>query len=82
MALTTHPKCQKTFPGNNTHGHCSGCCETFVGLVTFDKHRRYLDNGERGCINPTEDERFWSDDRGYWHTGKPLTDAEKKRIWG
>ncbi|WP_296249646.1 hypothetical protein [uncultured Stenotrophomonas sp.] len=88
--MPTHPKCGKTFPRNNTHGHCSGCCETFSGLVAFDAHR-VGEGHERRCEiqpyeTPTDNGRtrygHWRDNNGYLHYGKKLTRAEKEHLWG
>jgi len=91
MAQATHPKCGKTFPGGDGSGHCSGCCETFIGLTSFDAHRQGP-HAERRCeLEPYETldpetgrTRYghWQDDRGYWRYGKRLTKAEKAEIWG
>ena len=35
--LIVHPKCGKKYPANNTHGHCSRCHETFVGVTAFEE---------------------------------------------
>lgn len=41
-------RCGSRWGGNNT-AHCAakGCCKTFSGISTFDRHRR---NGE--CLDP------------------------------
>lgn len=86
MALVTHPKCGKQFPGSNTAGHCANCCETFMGLNAFEMHR-IGEHGtpERCCeIQPTETigddgkTRYghWADERGYWHYGRRQTKEE------
>ena len=36
--MTTCPKCASTWGGLNT-AHCSGCCLTFTGITSFDRHR-------------------------------------------
>lgn len=91
MQLLTHPKCQKQFPNSSRTGHCSGCCETFIGIEAFDAHRVGNHGADRRCeIQPYETTgddgkvRYghWQDERGYWHHGKRLTQAEKDRIFG
>lgn len=87
----THPKCGKSFPNNNTHGHCGNCCETFSGLSSYDAHRHWSGN-ERYCkilpydMGTTENGNpvygHWQDDNGYWKYGKKLTEAEKRKIFG
>lgn len=86
----THPKCGKNYPSNNTHGHCSGCCETFVGITAFDAHR-VGEGPERRCeIQPYETPTVtggtryghWKDERGYWRHGRKLTAEEKTELWG
>jgi len=71
-----HPKCGQSFPNNNTTGHCAACCETFIGLTAFDKHRRggfcnELVDGDRG---------FWLDKQGHWHWGERWDAETKARI--
>ena len=91
MQTLTHPKCQKRFPNGSRSGHCSGCCETFIGLVSFDAHRVGDHGTNRRCeIQPYETTgddgkvRYghWVDDKGYIHHGKRLTTAERREIWG
>lgn len=90
MDKTHHPKCGKTYPVNNTHGHCGACCETFYGLSAFDEHRTGPHTDRRCEIQPYESIRdegtirygHWQDHRGYWHHGKRLTEAEKREIFG
>lgn len=61
MSKPTHPKCGKSYPGGPTAGHCSGCCETFIGLNAFESHRR----GEHGVDRHCEiTDKHWTDDRG------------------
>ena len=91
MAQATHPKCGKTFPGGDGSGHCSGCCETFIGLAAFDAHRTgsHADHERRCELQPYETTTdhgktiygHWQDDRGYWHHGKRLTKDERAEIW-
>lgn len=91
MATATHPTCGKTFPGSNSAGHCATCCETFIGLTAFENHRvGDFPDGRRCEIQPYESvgddgkTRFghWADDRGYWHHGKRMTQADKEaRGW-
>lgn len=90
MATATHPKCGKQFPANNTHGHCAGCCETFVGLTSYDAHRVGPADERRCEIQPYASYRddggirygHWMDERGHWKFGKQLTQVEKDRIFG
>lgn len=77
--MPTHPACGTTFPGGSRHGHCAGCCRTFVGLAAFDKHRQGEHDTGRYCELT---EKHWQDERGYWHTGQRLTDEEKRKLWG
>ena len=88
----THPKCGKTFPGGDGSGHCSGCCETFIGLASFEAHRvgSHADNGRHCETQPYESTdpetgktRYghWQDDRGYWRFGRKLTKDEAKALW-
>lgn len=75
----THPKCGKSYPGGSTAGHCSACCETFIGLTAFEQHRR----GAHGVDRHSElTGAHWQDDRGYWHYGAKLTDEQKAEMWG
>ena len=86
--LVTHPACKKQFPANNTHGHCSGCCETFVGLTSFDAHRVGTHDTDRRCeIQPYETKTengtrygHWQDKHGYWKYGKQLTEQERATL--
>lgn len=91
MAQATHPTCGKTFPGGDGSGHCSGCCETFIGLAAFDAHRVGAHGVDRRCeVQPYEatgedgKTRYghWQDGRGYWHYGKRLTKEERAEIFG
>jgi hypothetical protein len=71
-----HPKCGLRFANNNTEGHCAACCETFIGLRAFDKHRRggfcnELVDGEHG---------FWQDDQRRWHWGPRMSPEVKARM--
>lgn len=80
--LTTHGKCGKTFPSNNTHGHCGSCHETFVGLTAFDAHWITNDQGERVCVSPdTLKGPWWKDAAGHWHKGERLTKEQREKIW-
>jgi len=82
LALLTHPKCGKTFPHNSRAGHCGGCCETFIGMGAFEKHRIGEHGTDRRCAELVEEEnRFWQDKDGYWHFGPKLTEEEKKKLW-
>lgn len=90
MALIVHPKCQKQFPSNNTHGHCSACHETFVGIVSFDAHRVGENAETRRCeiqpyVTKTRTGRrygHWQDQDGYWKFGRMLSAEEKAELWG
>lgn len=81
MSLTTpvHPKCGKTYPGGDGHGHCGSCCETFAGQGAFDAHRVGEHGEDRRCEIT---DKHWLDDRGFWHHGKRLTKEEREEIWG
>jgi len=90
MARISHPKCGKTFPGGSTAGHCSGCCETFIGLAAFEAHRVGEHGKDRRCETQpyeTTDEKgktrygHWEDTDGYWHYGRRLTEEEKAELW-
>lgn len=89
MPLLTHPSCGKTYPSNNTAGHCAACHETFIGLSAFDAHRIGEHGNNRRCeIQPYETPTetgtrygHWQDKRGYWHHGRKLTAAEKDKLW-
>ena len=80
----THPKCGKTFPSNNTHGHCASCHETFVGLAAFDAHWVGT-SADRHCENPAGLKgEWWTDDHGYWHRLVPnevLRDFFRPGVW-
>ena len=89
MATLTHPKCGKTFPNNNRDGHCAACCETFIGLTSFEAHRVGEHGKDRRCeIQPYETIRengspsygHWTDERGYQHYGKQLTPEESAAL--
>lgn len=92
VTKATHPKCGKTFPGGDGSGHCSGCCETFIGLGAFEAHRVGSHGEDRRCeIQPytsyapeyphTIRYGHWNDERGYWHYGRRLTKAEVAERW-
>lgn len=72
-----HPKCGKSWPNNNTIGHCSACCETFVGLRAFDMHRSY---GE--CKALTSDDKWSQTAEGYWRYGPLMSQEDKDRLFG
>lgn len=88
--MPTHPKCGKHYPGNNTHGHCARCCETFAGLTSFDAHRVGTPGSDaRRCeIQPYEiptengGVRYghWMDNNGFWHFSKRLTAEEREEL--
>lgn len=60
------------------YGHCGACHRDFMGLSTFDKHRRGP-HGERYCVDPAADDatsstgrpiaEWWQDSLGRWHEG-------------
>lgn len=80
--FVVHGKCGKRFPGNNTHGHCGSCHETFVGQAAFDAHWVTSDSGERVCVSPSALKgEWWQDASGYWHKGRKLTEEERNKIW-
>ncbi|GAA3705848.1 hypothetical protein GCM10023081_47070 [Arthrobacter ginkgonis] len=94
MASVTHPKCGKTFPGGERTGHCGACCETFIGLISFEAHR-VGEHGtpDRRCeLKPYISHRkeyphttlfgHWPDERGFWHFGEKLTDEQKATVFG
>jgi hypothetical protein len=79
MANPVHPKCGKSFPGGSSAGHCSGCCETFIGLAAFEAHRR----GEHGVDRHCElTDKHWTDERGYYHYGPKMTEEQKAKMFG
>jgi hypothetical protein len=75
----THPKCGKSYPGGPTAGHCSGCCETFIGLGAFEKHRVGDHGPDRHCEITAD---HWTDNRGFYHVGAKLTAERKLKMWG
>lgn len=88
-----HPKCGKRFPGTVRFGHCSVCCETFVGLGAFEAHRVGEHGVDRRCeLKPyrsytkeyphTEVFGHWQDDKGFWHYGERLTPEQREKLWG
>ena len=84
MTNPIHPKCGKRFPNNQRAGHCAVCCETFIGLATYDAH---LSRDESGAYlhldlaNADPALKWWADERGYWHKGDRLTDEQKAKMW-
>ena len=92
VPTATHPKCGKTFPGGDSAGHCSACCETFIGKASFDAHRVGEHGVDRRCeLKPYTSYRteyphtivygHWEDARGNWHYGKQLTKDESKALF-
>lgn len=80
--ITVHPKCGKKYPANNTHGHCSRCCETFVGLAAFEAHWVTDFTGDRVCVSPTTLKgEWWQDASSFWHKGRKLSEEERNKIW-
>ena len=77
-SLVLHPKCGKSFTNSDAIGHCAACCETFVGLEAFDKHRR----GGKCNKLPGTDPLFWQDGGGRWHYSRRMTEADKARVFG
>jgi hypothetical protein len=85
MSKPVHPKCGKSFPGGDGAGHCANCCETFIGLATFDAHLTRDESGTYHHTNPAEapaEAKWWLDDRGYWHKGNRLTEEQKAAMFG
>ena len=67
MEWTHSPECDKPLPNRQSYGHCAVCHLTFIGIRTWDDHRR---NGQ--CINPETEpakRKWWQDAKGYWHRG-------------
>ena len=79
MAGVLHPKCGKRFPGGPRSGHCSGCCETFIGLASFEVHRVGKHGEDRRC---EVTEEHWADARGYWHYGPRRTPEQIAEMFG
>lgn len=77
-----HPKCGKRFPGTVRFGHCSVCCETFVGLGAFEAHRVGEHGVDRRCVDLPNTELFRQDDKGFWHYGERLTEEQCEKLWG
>ena len=85
MSKATHPKCGKTFPGGDSAGHCAVCCETFIGLATYDAHLTRDESGAYQHLDPAAADataKWWLDDRGYWHKGNRLTAEQKATMFG
>jgi len=74
-----HPRCGKRFSNAQSVGHCPVCCETFVGVATYDAHLSRDEEGKYLHLDPTTapDAKWWADDRGYWHKGARLTEEQK-----
>lgn len=50
--MTTCVRCRKAWGGLKT-AHCTGCCETFTTISSFDKHRTGSHSqGTRHCLAP------------------------------
>lgn len=84
MSHAWHPKCGKKFSGAQSVGHCAVCCETFVGVTTFDAHLSRDEAGKYTHLNPeTADanKQWWADERGYWHKGPRLTEEQKAKLF-
>ena len=85
MSRATHPKCGKSFPGGDRAGHCATCCETFIGLATFDAHLSRDESGAYLHLDPStapEKAKWWRDGSGYWHKGARLTEEQKAKMFG
>jgi hypothetical protein len=85
MSKAVHPKCGKSFPGGDSAGHCANCCETFIGLATFDAHLTRDESGRYFHTDPSTtpaEAMWWLDDRGCWHKGARLTDEQKAKMFG
>jgi hypothetical protein len=85
MSNPRHPKCGKTYPGGDRAGHCATCCETFIGLSTFDAHLSRDEAGKYTHLDPStapEKAKWWKDERGYWHKGARLTEEQKAKMFG
>jgi len=85
MSYAWHPKCGKRFGNAQTIGHCAVCCETFVGLATFDAHMSRDEAGKYIHLAPetaAAKHKWWADDRGYWHKGARLTEEQKTAMFG
>lgn len=77
MTWTHCPECRN--PASNTirYGHCATCHRTFIGVTTWDDHRR---GGQ--CLNPATEppeRKWWKDNRGRWHRGDRLDPNHFKR---
>jgi hypothetical protein len=79
MSNPSHPKCGKSFPGGSSAGHCSACCETFIGLNSFEAHRVGAHGVDRRC---ELSEKHWADERGFWHHGPKMSDEVKAARFG
>lgn len=89
--MPLHPKCGKAFPNGERAGHCPTCCETFIGLTSFEAHRVGAFPNERRCeIQPYENGLtetgkskygHWADEKGHWHYGRQLTQTEKTELF-
>uniref|UniRef100_UPI003F495033 FDXHR family putative zinc-binding protein n=1 Tax=Arthrobacter silvisoli TaxID=2291022 RepID=UPI003F495033 len=85
MSQPWHPRCGKRFSGAASVGHCAVCCETFVGVGTYDAHLSRDEAGKYIHLDPatTDPElKWWSDERGYWHKGPRLTAEQKAELFG
>ena len=68
MATLNCKDCGKAFPHSERAGHCTACCETFIGIGAFDTHR----TGRHGTPDRRCEltDKHWQDERGYWHIGE------------
>lgn len=80
----TCPHCDVSYPPGDRTGHCHGCKSNFYGEAAWNAHRRGPHGPERHCIDPATDQKHkWRlDDQGRWRLGEPLSESDKKRIFG
>jgi len=52
MALTTDPRCGKTYRANDQDGHCTRCHRTFAGEVAFTRHHKHPADRSLVCEDP------------------------------
>jgi hypothetical protein len=84
MGQPWHPRCGKRFPSGHRAGHCAVCCETFIGLATFDRHLSRDEEGKYLHLDPATadaDQKWWADDNGNWHKGDRLTEEQKAEMF-
>lgn len=68
MNWTHCPECKNPHSNSPRYGHCAACHQTFMGIYTWDAHRR---DGE--CLDPEtepKERQWWQDAKGYWHRGE------------